>query len=216
MSVVDLIGCTIIIIKGTYLLAVAIDDSENLHKELKETAKRAAIVLKVVEEVIGQLGNLAHRVTADAEAFIISSTNSVKLLVIDIEHILRNIQVERNFIQRFLMNKDGYQQRLLNSTNDLNQACNRIQAAIPGLPLIPISREEMPNIRRLFANSPEKEHLVFDFCIVKDTPSTVSTMALEEFDPTKCLCFLKVASDRLFVSYRLRTWVTAMPQSAYS
>ena len=73
MSVVDIIQGTIIVIRGAYTIAVMINESEELHEELRQTASHVSKVLQVAEETVDQLERLAHRVTGDGESFIIQA-----------------------------------------------------------------------------------------------------------------------------------------------
>jgi len=211
MSLLDLIQGTIIIIKGAYTIAVVINESEDLHHELRQTANRVSIVLRIVEEVIDQFENLAHRVTVDGERFLASSTNSVKSIVTDIEDVLKKVQKERGFVKRLLMKKDEYQRRLIESTNQLSSVCQMIQGAIPGLALIQISHREIPNLRKQFHHLPDKDLTIFDFLITRDTSDKILAIATEHFDSRICSCYLQVSHKQFLISYHLRTWSALKP-----
>ena len=65
----------------------------------------------------------------------------------------------------------------------------------------------MPNFRRSFQNLPDKEISKFYFSFVENTPTTVSTIALREFDSTTCPCYIKISGEQLFIGYHRRVWL---------
>ena len=60
---------------------------------------------------------------------------------------------------------------------------------LPSIAKVSILRQEFPDFRRTFHNVPEKTLTFYDFSIVQNTPHSILTITLEEFD-TKTMSVL--------------------------
>ena len=211
MALLDIIEATITAIKVIYKLAVLVYQSENVHKEIRDAARRAQNVLTTVEGTLHQWEQFAQCVSVHDETYLVEKTNDVRRLILAMDVVLNKIKEDRNFIQRLVMRTNEYKKQLSASVNELLEVHRLIGSDTLRMKPLEIHRRELTNFRTLFCNISDKEILNFQFSMVEQTSQAVSAIARKHFDPEKCTTFMKIGQEQVFISYHLRTWSTDAP-----
>ena len=212
MEIFDLVKATIKIVRDTYKLAVIIRDSEKISNTTKQTITYITTDLNIVASLLDYLHKFSYRVTIQDEQLLIINIASLKSIVDETYNILEDAQRNRSFFHRLFMKKDDFKQQLQHIRRHLNNLCVRIQGELPSIAKVLIIRQEFPDFRKTFHNVPEKTLSFYDFSIIKNTPHSISTITLEEFDTKTKLFYLNVSNEQLFLSYQLRTWSALNPK----
>jgi hypothetical protein len=208
----DIIGPTLTAIRVTIQVAIYIQDSKNFNQELKKIAMRIINDLLTVQVYLDQLKRLGNRITAQDEMDLRTHMKSLNTAVSETKVVLEEVSRDRNFLQQLLVDRVEMRQKILDINTYLNNICQRIQGAIQIVRTVSIPSRDFPDFRKTFRNVPEKTLAFYDFSIVRNTPTTILTIALEEFDPMQHLFYLKVGNDQFFISYQLRTWSALNPK----
>jgi len=211
MALLGAINATLTVSKVTYNLAQSMFDSETLHSELQQIAKRLTTDLDIVNGTLERLQSIAQRLTVPDETFLLKSINSLNPVINDVRTVLEEVQRDRNFIQRLFMRKDEFQRKLHGIAEQLNNSIEQLQRTASITPQIEVTRRKFLDSRKAFRNIPEKELSFYDFSITKNTPHTILKIAFEQFDAKKSLCYMKATNHQFFLSYQLRTWSALNP-----
>jgi hypothetical protein len=211
ISLTDIINATAAAVRVVYLIAVVIRDAENLHIELKDIAKSIATDLTIVGGLLEHLQRFAQRVTKQDETFLITNIDLLRSIITDAQNVLEEVRRDRSLFRRLFMKKNEYRRQLRDVSRQLHNSCVIIQGNLPVITRIEIPRREFPDFRRIFNKVPEKSLSFYDFSIIKNDPNSVLTIAFDEFDTTRSLCYMKLGNEQVFLSYQLRTWSALNP-----
>jgi hypothetical protein len=198
----DIIGPTLTAIRVTIQVAIYIQDSKNFNQELKKIAMRIINDLLTVQVYLDQLKRLGNRITAQDEMDLRTHMKSLNTAVSETKVVLEEVSRDRNFLQQLLVDRVEMRQKILDINTYLNNICQRIQGAIQIVRTVSIPSRDFPDFRKTFRNVPEKTLAFYDFSIVRNTPTTILTIALEEFDPMQHLFYLKVGNDQFFITIK--------------
>jgi hypothetical protein len=208
MSLFVAIKTTIFLVRGVVVLAALVRDSKNLDDELKDAAKFLLTNLILTENILGNLVKFAQRISTQDENFLYRNIDLLKSTIDDGNLALEEVQRDRNFIQRILMEKKQYRDKLRETSNHLNNICATIQGALPTITRIEISRRELPDFRTILQNKPNKEISFYDFVAIRNTFNSVISINFDDFNPETYLCYFNMIDQQIFFSYHLRIWST--------